>query len=308
MQIFSDIGQINKLATGPKALIIGNFDGVHLGHKFLIESFLNRCAELRLFPIVVTLDPHPLVFFKGAECASLLSDRTQKLEMLGKLGIENVLEIKFTPEIQSMDAKVFIKNYLLEMNDLKLVFLGHDFALGNGKEEAKEILNDVADKDLLIEQINAFEIQNDTCSSTAIRDFLRNGQVAKAASFLGRPYGINGLVKKGSGNGVKYLVPTANIDFDLIRVYPAPGVYYTSVIYAGKKYPSITNIGIKPTMGANLRPTLESHILDFNGDLYNSKIEVLFHAKCREEIKFSDISELKKEILKNIEQRRNLKC
>lgn len=308
MQIFNDISQINQLIAGPKGIIIGNFDGVHLGHKHLIDQFLKRCQELRIVPILLTLDPHPLVFFKGEECASLLSLREEKLELIKNAGIENIFEISFTSSIQSMDAKTFIKNYLLGLDSLKLVYLGHDFSLGNGKEEAKDILYAEAPSDLLIDQVDAFEVLSETCSSTAIRDYLRCGNVLKAATLLGRPYGIEGVVKSGDGNGTKFLVPTANLEFNLTRVYPPAGVYYTSVIYQGIIYSSVTNIGFKPTFGDNLRPTLESHLINFNGDLYEANIKILFHDKCRDEKKFKDVSELKEEILKNIEQRRKFKC
>lgn len=303
MRIFKSIEEINRLINSPKSLVIGNFDGVHVAHVNLLQSFLQTSKSLDLTPILLTLNPHPHIYFAGEKCGTLLGSRDNKIQKLTEVGIENILEIDFTPEIQSMEAREFISNFLLKLSDLKHITLGHDFALGNGKEDSREILYEEASSEIQISEMDTFTVNDTTCSSTKIREELRAGEIEVANQLLGRPFLLEGYVQKGSGNGSAHLVPTANIQVDSTLVIPASGVYFTNTIFNNTSYKSITNIGTNPTINTGLAKTIESHLLDFDADLYDKSIKIEFLKKCRDEQRFNSIVELKQEILKNIEQR-----
>ena len=186
--------------------------------------------------------------------------------------------------------------------------MGHDFALGSGKEDARRLLFEAAPDQVDIKEIDSFKIEGEVCSSTVIRDLIRGGDVAKAATFLGYNFSLSGMVIKGQGNGKKHLVPTVNLVLDTILVSPGAGVYFTNTKVESKTYASITNIGFNPTIDDCLNRTIETHILDFSEDIYGQIIEVVFLEKCRDEKKFKSVSALKIEILKNIQQRRSYQC
>lgn len=303
-RVFKNVQELNSAISGPKGIVIGNFDGVHLAHKNLIHKFLETCSSMDLIPVLITLHPHPHVYFSGTDCASLLNLRYEKIEKLNELGIENLLEIEFTEAVQSLDAKDFILNFLFRIEPLKHITLGHDFALGNGKEDSRDILYSLASDDIVISELDSFRVDNIVCSSTRIRKALKAGDINIANLLLGDRFRLSGSVEKGSGNGKAHLVPTANIKVDPCLLVPAPGVYFTNTVFDGEVYKSITNIGRKPTIENNLELTIETHLIDLDQDLYGKALTVEFLEKCRDEKKFESLNALKVEILKNIEERK----
>lgn len=307
MRVVRSVDEFNRLALGSIVLAIGNFDGCHKGHTHLLNSLLEKAKKYKAVPVVVSFNPHPLVYFNESS-VGLLDTHEEKLIKLEAHGVEVLLEIPFTPGVQSLSAKDFIKNFLLKITKISFILLGHDFALGSGKTPAKNLLLELIESDIAIGEMDAFFLEKKLVSSSLIRELVSIGEVDEANLYLENPFSISGDVIHGEGNGKKHLVATANIEVSKNKLTPANGVYFTTSYLGDRKYPSITNIGSRPTLGEENSLTIESHLLDFCESIYGEKLKVIFHKKCRDEQKFESLQDLKSEIKRNIESRRNFIC
>lgn len=288
------------------ALTIGNFDGVHLGHQALINDLLERNKGSGLALAVVTFVPHPQAILNNQSKKFLIETYQRRRDLLAKLGVDYLCEISFTRDFSTLSPDDFLGDYILVNRYLKQINLGYDFAFGADKKGSYELVKKRAAAfavEVTLE--DKFENSSDVVSSSLIRNFLHKGNVEQAKENLGRNFSLKGLVIKGEGRGKKIGVPTANISFDESLIIPKRGVYITSTSYKEMLFASVTNIGINPTFKADEDLSVETHIFDFDGDIYGESIEVHFHQRLRDERKFANVHELVEQLKKDIDTSRD---
>lgn len=285
-------------------LTIGNFDGVHLGHKSLLDQIISKQSQ-KLPVAVITFDPHPQVVLQS-RTGFLIEDPHNKPELLTEAGSKYVVLLKFTRDFSTLSPDEFIQKYVFINSHLKEIFIGHDFNFGSNKQGGIEDFKKLAkQKNVLVTHLEAFSCEGRPISSSIIREHLKAGEIKTANKLLGRSYSLSGRVIKGQGRGRLIGFPTANIEISVDRLIPLRGVYSTLVKFKDLNFKSVTNIGINPTFGEN-QLTVETNILDFDNDIYGEKIEVQFLSRIRDERKFSSVNELVEQIRKDIAHRREL--
>lgn len=288
-------------ATG---VTIGNFDGVHLGHQALVRRTLEVCAAGGLDCVVVTFRPHPRTVLTPERPHAPLSTRAERFALLERLGVRHILELPFTRELAALSPEDFVRTYLLPLKPRELV-VGHDFTLGRGRSGHPELLQQLG-RGLCfrVEQVGAVLADGAPVSSTRLRKCLADGDVALAARLLGRPYTVAGQVTHGEGRGRGLGFPTANLD-GAATVLPANGVYAVRARCGGRRFDAVTNIGIKPTFGGD-RLTVESFLLDAEGDFYGEDLRLDFVARLRGEQRFPDAAALSRQIGADVAKARRL--
>lgn len=308
MNIIEDIEKIDHPYKNA-VITIGNFDGVHIGHRALFHHVIEKAMALQGTSIVMTFEPHPVRVLKQNNHPPLITLYEQKIELIEKAGIDILICIHFTREFASIPAKEFIEKILVDRIGTKAVVVGKDYTFGKNREGNLDLLKTYG-KRLGFEVIVVREIQmsnnsEDKISSTRIRELISDGKVAESQKFLGRHYQIRGTVMTGRDRGGRLLgFPTANINlYD--ELSPKTGVYAVTVECKGNKYKGVANIGYSPTFDDRIF-TVEAHILDFNDDIYGQKIRVNFIKRLRDEKKFLNISELSKQIKKDIDKARDI--
>jgi riboflavin kinase/FMN adenylyltransferase len=284
--------------SGPfsrSVVTIGNFDGVHLGHRSILGRVVQRARELDCQPVALTFDPHPAKVLKPEGGLRLLTTPAQKIELLEASGV-HVVVLPFTREFAAIPARGFVRDYLVERLKVREVVIGHDYCFGYKREGNIDLLQQMGQAlGFTVQVVWAVEVEDAVVSSSLIRAMLQLGNVRKANRLLGRAYGVTGRVVAGKGRGSKVLgVPTANLvsENDLL---PAGGIYAVWVTKDGQRLSGVANIGTCPTFG-NQELSLEVHLLDFNGDLYGELLQVEFVTRLREERRFPSIDELAAQI------------
>ena len=276
---------------------IGNFDGVHRGHREILRSLI-EAADLRSISnrVVITFFPHPLVALKRVDSVKRLSTFRQRCSAFSQDGITAVRLVRFTPLIAAMSAEEFFSTVLIDQLRCRHLVLGPDTALGKDRSGTIDRLQEIAARyNCTTEVVPCVEQGGSKISSRAIRDLVQQGDMRAAAELLGRPYGVQGRVRRGDQRGRTIGFPTINIGL-AGRVEPRFGVYGCIVLVDGKKYPAVANVGIRPTFGGSV-PILEAHLLDLNeANLYGRLVEVLFIDRLRDEKKFSGIESLRGQI------------
>ncbi len=297
MKIFETLN-INKKFPNP-VLTIGNYDGIHIGHQKIIEKVARRAREISGTPMLMTFNPHPLSVLKPDTYTLLITPLHLKKKLIEARGIEVMLLVPFDASFQSLTPEMFIKDILVGSLAVKEVFVGYDFKFGKGGTGNVEMLKQGArTHGFHFEAIEAITLNGERVGSNAIRKLIIDGNVEKATRFLGRPHMIEGLVVKGENRGKWMGFPTINLDtfFELV---PKNGVYVTEVELKGRRKPAVTNIGFNPTFDGK-KFLMETHILDFSGNLYGKEVAIYFHKRIRDEMKFSGIEELKERIAKDV--------
>lgn len=291
-------------APNGSCVVIGNFDGVHLGHQALFAA-----AKTQDLPVVaLTFSPHPRELF-GLPHARLLTS-ADRVSLLHEVGADLVIMLRFTPELAAMSPEDFADQLLVRTLRTRVLVLGHDFVLGKGRAGTAERLGGIGEsRNFVVRRIPALlDADGVIISSTRIREFLAAAAVDKAALQLGRPHHLTGTVVQGFQRGRQLGFPTANLALpEPAPLMPAPGVYASSVVLENddKFLPSVTNIGRNPTF-ANEAQTIETHLLDFSGDLYGQTLTVRFHHHLRSERKFESLDALKAQLFADTEQARAL--
>ena len=275
---------------------IGNFDGVHLGHRAILGRVQQRARELEAQAVAVTFDPHPLKVLRPEMHLPLLTTPAQKLELLNASGLEAVVVLPFTREFAALPARDFIMQYFCERLKVREVVVGHDYCFGRNREGNIDLLTELGrTHGFTVQVVWAVEVDGAVVSSSLIRAMLKLGRVEEAAHLLGRSYGVVGRVIQGKGRGAKLLgVPTANIRPEN-ELLPAMGIYAVRVRLGAETWLGAANIGTCPTF-ENGEFSLEVHLLDFAGDLYGNTLEVEFMARLREERKFPSLEALTAQI------------
>lgn len=284
-------------------LTVGVFDGVHLGHQYLLAHIIDRAREKNYLSGVVTFKVHPQIVLCPGSKLPQLSELDRRLSLLRGLGIDVILALTFTPELAQLSARDFVQ-LLKEHMKMRGLVVGPDFALGKGREgNIAHLITLGQEMDFTVDVVSPSTLDGEVVSSSAIRQILTHGDVKKVGRFLGRPFSLSGKVVSGDGRGKTLGFPTANIDIPLEQALPSDGVYATLAHVDHKVLPSITNVGIRPTFGGGRR-TVETYLLDYAGHLLERKLEVDFIDRLRGEIHFDTAEDLKVQIGKDIEQTR----
>jgi riboflavin kinase/FMN adenylyltransferase len=290
---------------GRTVVTVGNFDGVHLGHRSILARVVQRARELDCEPVVLTFDPHPAKVLKPEANLRLLTTPAQKVALLTAAGVHVVVQ-PFTREFAAIPAREFVRDYFVERLKVREVVIGHDYRFGYKRQGNIELLQQMGQAlGFTVQVVWAVEVEDAVVSSSLIRAMLQLGKVREANRLLGRAYGVAGRVVAGKGRGAKVLgVPTANLvtENDLL---PSCGIYAVWGIRDGKRLPGVANIGTCPTFG-NQELTLEVHLLDFTGDLYGETLQVEFVVRLRDEQRFPSIEELAAQIRADMDKARGV--
>ncbi|UCC90580.1 MAG: bifunctional riboflavin kinase/FAD synthetase [Dehalococcoidia bacterium] len=284
-------------------LTIGVFDGVHLGHKYLLSQLTKQAKEQDLLSGVVTFNRHPHEVLAPQTKLPFLTDLTQRINLLKNEGVEAIFALSFTSELAQLSARQFVsllKKYLR----MHGVVIGPDFALGQNREGNADILRTLGqDMGFSVTVIPPIMIDGEVASSTAIRNALADGDMKRVLNLVGRPFSLNGRVTSGAGRGVELGFPTANLDIDPGQALPAEGVYATWTYIDGQAYQSMTNIGKQPTFGGSQR-VVEVYILDYHSNLYGRELRIDIMERLRGEKQFDTPEELKKQITEDVKRGR----
>jgi riboflavin kinase/FMN adenylyltransferase len=297
MRIFEGIESLGEIKN--PVVTIGTFDGVHLGHQKIIEQLNLEAEKIGGESVLLTFDPHPrIVLFPENHNVKLIQTLDEKLQVLEKFDLKNVVLVPFTKEFSELSATDFVKQILVGNLKAKKVVIGYDHQFGRNREGNIQFLKSVSEKyGFEVIEISAKSIDEINISSTKIRDSLLRGDVETAKLFLSRPYEISGTVVKGNQLGRTLGFPTANLKVDSeLKLIPANGVYAVQVKIDGKMHFGVMNIGKKPTVNSSNEKSLEVHIFDFNKVIYGDIITVFMEKHIRNEQKFANLDELKRAI------------
>ncbi|NLY66352.1 MAG: bifunctional riboflavin kinase/FAD synthetase [Tissierellia bacterium] len=284
------------------AVALGNFDGIHIGHQYLLKSNIEKAKEENLKPSVLIFKNHTKTILKKDENfkIDILTSFEEKIQLLKELGIEIVYVMDFNEQIMKLSPELFVKNILLERLNAKLVTVGFDYRFGYKAQGDSNYLKELGKANgFVVNVIDPVYVEGEIVSSTIIRNLIINGYIEKANKLLGRNYCLIGTVIKGRSRGRKLGFPTANIRLNDRYVIPKTGVYKTFTYVDNSKFLSLTNIGYNPTFNEkNLK--IETYILDFDEDIYDSIIKIEFMEFIRDDIKFNSVEELKNQMHKDV--------
>ncbi len=283
------------------SLAIGMFDGVHLGHQQLIRQAVADAKQHEGLALAVTFDRHPNSIVAPSRVPPLIYAQTQKLRALASLGVDATLVVPFTREFSAQPADVFIRTLAAKLAPLHSICVGSTFTFGHKRSGNVPLLQQLGrELNFTVHGIAAVSLDGEVVSSTRIRDTLRAGNLDGAAQMLGREYALCGTVVRGDEVGRKLGFPTANLDVTGLLV-PPHGVYAAHAYFGGTRYRAVVNIGMRPTLRkATPELRVEAHLLDFNDDLYNRELELMFVEKLRDEQKFASMDELREQIARDI--------
>ncbi|MNK52437.1 Riboflavin biosynthesis protein RibF [compost metagenome] len=305
MQVFKGVKYIEPSLTS-SVVTIGNFDGVHRGHQQLIETVVREARHYGVPSVVYTFHPHPVKVLHPERPTQRLFDLKDQQEQFAERGVDLIIIEEFTKDFSQISPQEFFEKYLLEKLHPKTLVVGHDFSFGADRAGNLAFLENLCrQKGIRLIIIPPFQLDGKPVSSTRIRDELKQGEVQKANELLGRTYYLRGHVEKGFQRGRTIGVPTANIHPD-VEFVPRQGVYCTLTKFGGHMHPSITNIGINPTFHEDKKSPIkiETHLFDFDAQLYGMEVEVYLLKFLRDERRFSGIDELKAQIQADIQEAR----
>ncbi|MDN5354086.1 MAG: riboflavin kinase / adenylyltransferase [Candidatus Cloacimonadota bacterium] len=288
-------------------LTMGTFDGVHKGHQKLIKKLVKTARAKNGEAVVLTYYHHPLETIHRKTFPYLLTENAVKEKLLYNLGIDCILYLNFTPEMAAMEPEKFLKKIILQEIGARELVIGYDTHFGKDRKGDYKLLKELACKyNYKIDIVEPYRQDNRIISSSIIRDLVREGNMQKVKSYLGRNYSIVGQVVSGHKIGKTLGYPTVNLKpAQPNKLIPAIGVYICNIRVKDKNFAAATNIGYSPTLKKNGIKSIESYILDFNEDLYNSNVELYFLKKIRDEFTFSSKQALIKQIGKDVETTKN---
>ncbi len=287
----------NKL---PTAITIGTFDGVHIGHRQILQRLINNAKEANLNSVLVTFFPHPRMVLQKESNIKLLNTLDEKIEILRDLGLDYIIVHPFTKEFSRLSAIEFVRDILVNQLKSKKIIIGYDHRFGrNRNANINDLITFGNTLDFEVEEISAQEVDEVSVSSTKIRTALEEADIVTANSYLGYAFMLTGTVQKGKGLGRQIAFPTANIKIaESYKLIPKNGVYVVRSRIDEKVYHGMMNIGFNPTVEGTEK-SIEVHFFDLNQDLYDKKIKVELLHHLRDEHKFDSVAELKLQLLKD---------
>lgn len=277
-------------------LALGNFDGLHRGHAKIIDRVRRRAGERGGTPAAMTFDPHPPRVVRPDKAPPLLMTTEQRLEALARAGMQGVAVVRFTQDMSGWDPETFVRTVLVEWLHVVEVWVGANFLFGHDRAGTFSVLRTLGARyGFRAEKIDAVRYKDFVVSSTRIRRLIAEGRVDEAGALLGHHYFIDGTVVHGAARGREIGFPTANLE-TRNELLPPAGVYATTASVKGIAYPSITNIGTRPTFGQTGAVHVETHLLDASRDLYDASIRLSFVQRIRDERAFPDVDALRAQI------------
>jgi riboflavin kinase/FMN adenylyltransferase len=277
-------------------LALGNFDGLHRGHMKIIDRVRRRAGERGGTPAAMTFDPHPPRVLRPDKAPALLMTKEQKLEALGRSGMQGVAVVRFTHELSQWEPEAFVRTVLVEWLHVVEVWVGANFLFGHDRAGTFSVLRSLGARyGFRAEKIDPVRYKDFVVSSTRIRRLVSETRVDEAGALLGHHYFIDGTVVRGAGRGRELGFPTANLATENELVPPA-GVYATTLTIGEVVHPAITNIGTRPTFGDVTTTMIETHVLDGERDLYDQRVRLSFVQRLREERAFPDVDALRAQI------------
>jgi riboflavin kinase/FMN adenylyltransferase len=298
MQVEDELAQFSP----PKEtlLTIGVFDGVHLGHKFLISRVVNLAARQNLLSCVITFRQHPRDLLSPKTKLLYLCTVPERIQLLKNEGVDIVAALTFNRELAKLSARDFVA--LLQKHlKMRCLVIGPDFSLGRNREGNADTLRALGTElGFSVTIVAPKIIDGEVASSTAIRHALADGNMEKVTRLLGRAFSLRGKVIRGEHVGTELGFPTVNLRVDVKMALPPDGVYATRAFIDEKEYQAMTNIGKRPTFGENNERTIESFILNYNQDIYGKEVKIEIIQRLREEKHFDNIEELKKQIAEDV--------
>jgi len=283
---------------------IGNFDGVHLGHREIINLINDIAIQKSTKSCLLTFEPHPQKVLAGRD-VSLIVPVNEKLSLLEQAGVDYVVSLRFTKELSQLSAEEFVQDVLIKTLRIKDIVVGPDFMFGKNRSGNADMLKEMGKKyGFETHIINPRKLGDEVISSSMIRQIIVEGNILKLNDLLGYKYFLNGIIVEGEKRGREIGFPTANLDTQW-ELLPKPGVYATISWLRGSQYKSITNIGFRPTFGKN-KLLIETHLFDFSDTVYGEEIRVEFYQRLRDEKKFESVENLISQIKLDIEQVKNI--
>ncbi len=289
----------------PVALTIGNFDGVHLGHRAMVGLLTDAARRRGLVSCVMTFEPHPREFFAPDRAPTRLTSLREKLELLAGLGVEQVHVRRFDYDFARIAAEEFIEQILVAGLGVRWVLVGDDFRFGARRQGDAAMLREaLARKGVEVAQMHTVSLGGPRVSSTEVRERLARGDLHGAAQLLGRPYSMSGRVVGGERLGKRLGFPTANLQMKHNRP-PLAGIFVVEVLGLGQQpLEGVASLGVRPTVKESGAPVLEVHLLDFAREIYGQHLQVRFLHKLRDEERFADLETLKRHIARDVEDAR----
>ncbi len=313
MRVYHGTAELDGPLTHP-VLTIGNFDGLHSGHRTMLQTVIERARALSGDAVVYTFDPHPRKVLHPERAPRLLTTFEQKRELLEEVGVDVLIAEPFDRDFARVTPDRFVREYIHQRIRPVEVYVGYDFHYGRDREGSMRLLTETGPRlGFAVTIIPEVTMGGSDVSSTRIRDLLSEGQVESASELLTRPYAVRGRVVEGDRRGRSLGFPTANLEPEN-EVLPGAGVYAGTISVldggdAGVEAPraSVINVGVRPTFADAQGFLAEAHVIDWDGDLYGQRVELVFRQRIREERSFPGVEELRTQIAKDVaEARRRL--
>ncbi|NTU83054.1 MAG: bifunctional riboflavin kinase/FAD synthetase [Chloroflexales bacterium] len=293
------------LTARPSVLTMGKFDGLHLGHRQLISTTVERANTLGLGSAVLTWEPHPNAVTRPGQPLQLLTSLEERIELIARFDPDLLLVVPFTRETMATSAEIYMRQIVAAV-PIRELWVGEGFAMGKGRAgDVPSLMVIGAELGFAVGAVSKVIVGGAPVSASRVRELLRAGDVEGAIAVLGRPFGLRGVVVQGDQRGRVIGFPTANLRIDEAHVLPADGVYACRAYLNGIGLPAVTNIGVRPTFDG-LRRAVEAHLLDWSGDLYGQSIRVEFLHRLRGEQKFDGVEALVAQIQRDADHAREL--
>jgi riboflavin kinase/FMN adenylyltransferase len=285
----------------PTAVVaLGVFDGIHVGHREILVRAVRRARVLGLEALACTFDPHPMEVLQPDRVPPPpITTLAERIDLIAEIGLDATVVLPFTRELAVVEPEVFVKDVLLARLHAREVVVGFNHRFGRGARGDPRLLEALGQRlGFAVDIVPPLAIDGEPVSSTGVRAMLQQGDIERAARFLGRPYSVCGDVVRGAGRGRTLGFPTANVRTERPLLVPT-GVYACRARWGGRVYPAVVNIGIRPTF-ANQDFAVEAYLLDFSGDLYDKPLCLSFHRRLREERRFPAVEALKEQIAQDV--------
>jgi len=292
-----------RAQQGPTVATVGTFDGVHLGHRKLVETVLDEAQAVGGSSLAMIFEGQPRAFINPTVTVSYLSSAEDRVSWLSNVGIDNAVVLQFDESIQKLSSGEFVSE-LKRRVDLSTLVLGPGAMIGSDRANASTLQSTL--EDVKVISVEAESLHGDQISSSRIRQAIEIGDCETATGMLGRNYGFTGLVSEGDKRGQELGFPTANIEPDFEATVPANGIYATRVTVDGETHRAATSIGVRPTFETDGRRTIEAYLLDFDGDLYTKRLHIEFVSRLRAEVAFESVDALIEQMNSDVEQTREI--